>query len=221
MAQVLSVSLTPVVVHLRVVERAISDFLFVVGDRGAVGDERGRRTKPFEAIPYARGNRDEFGIFWVEIDVLIEALGVRGRAIVEEHETDRSNDEIIVEGHHSMVVPSFHDARIDLAEIDFAEFLESRFVRTEHMKNCSSIVKELSFRGDDDALDRATWFELLHTGYGVRAACRSRGLARLQSLGEPCGRRRCLTGVDTFGVHMVAKVDEDCRLMWRIRHTTD
>src|SRR5438552_12963908 len=107
------------------------DLRGVVRDRRAVRDDRIRMADALEAIPGVRRDRHQRVVALADEQLLQLALGRGAVAVVEEDKLDRAVRDGVVDGHPLVEMPALDDPRVDGREIDLAEPLEVRIVRSE------------------------------------------------------------------------------------------
>src|SRR5438552_7741110 len=127
----LSVAYFPVVRNLRTERVEARDLRGVVRDRRGVRDDRIRMADALEAIPDVGRDRHQRVVALADEHLLQLALGRGAVAVVEEDKLDRAVRDGVVDGHPLVEMPTLDDARVDGREVDLAESLEVRIVRSE------------------------------------------------------------------------------------------
>src|SRR3989338_9956484 len=94
----------------------------IVGDRSAVGDNRGRRPYSFKTVPDIGRNANKRAVVLSREDLLQLAAAGRAFPVVVEDQLDDPAHDRVIEGHDLVQMPSFDRSRVDRGKIDLPEF---------------------------------------------------------------------------------------------------
>lgn len=94
-----------------------------------------------ESVPNFWRDDDQGIVVWSEKDLHQRSLCGRSPAFIVEHDLNAPEHTRIVQRHVAVLVPSFHDSRIDSGEVDFTELNKVRVSAFQHVIDGSSFIR--------------------------------------------------------------------------------
>src|SRR2546425_11038520 len=128
------------------------DLVRIMGLRRAIRDDRGLRTYPLEAVPDARGHRDQGVVVFTRKEFLECPLRRGTITAIVQDELNHSTHHCVVQSHPLVQMPTLHHAGIDHREVNLSESLKPRVVAPQTVHYLPSRVRNLSAYVDLDSL---------------------------------------------------------------------